>query len=388
LASRLPRQVKLFGAVSLLNDFASEMVYPLLPAFVTTVLGGGATALGALDGSAELASSAVKYGAGRVSDRPARRGPLVISGYALAVLVRPLVALTAATWQVIALRVVDRLGKGARTPPRDAIIADVTQPEMLGRAFGLQRSLDHAGAVLGPVAAWLLLSSGAAQVRGVIAASLIPGIAVLLLAIWAVKNGRGRATSDEATPPPPSPDLVRPRPTSILPIVAFHLLRMPETLLILRSQQLGVPVTTVPLLWAAVHVTKSATSAVAGAWSDRIGSSKTMWLGWASYAVIAAGFAFASGAMAAWTSFLAFGAVAGLTEAPERALVARSYGGDRRGSGFGSYHALVGLAALVGGLLLGLLYDARGAFPAFAASALAALVLCVVALRWGNTPTS
>src|SRR5437899_1922749 len=157
--SRLPRQVKLFGWVSLLNDFASEMIYPLLPAFVTGVLGAGAAALGALDGAAELAAAVVKYGAGRLADRPARRGRLVVLGYAAAVLVRPVIAVTGAAWQVIALRVVDRLGKGLRTPPRDALIADVTPAPLVGRAFGLQRGLDHAGAVLGPLVAWWLLAS-------------------------------------------------------------------------------------------------------------------------------------------------------------------------------------------------------------------------------------
>src|SRR5881296_4257702 len=159
----LPRQVKLFGWVSLLNDFASEMIYPLLPAFVTGVLGGGAQALGALDGAAEFAASVVKFGAGRRAGRPARRGPLIVVGYAIAVVVRPLIALTAAAWQVIGLRVVDRIGKGIRTPPRDALMADVTPTPLLGRAFGLQRGLDHAGAVLGPLVAWSLLATRSAD---------------------------------------------------------------------------------------------------------------------------------------------------------------------------------------------------------------------------------
>jgi sugar phosphate permease len=187
LASKLPRSVTLFGLVSLLNDFASEMIYPLLPALVTGVLGGGAAALGVLDGAAEFTAAVVKYGAGKLADEPRRRGVLVIWGYAVAILVRPVIALASAAWQVIGLRVTDRIGKGVRTPPRDALIADVTPPELLGRAFGLQRGLDHAGAVLGPLAAWWLLTSHRADIRGVIAASIVPGIAVLVLAIWAVK---------------------------------------------------------------------------------------------------------------------------------------------------------------------------------------------------------
>ncbi len=386
--ARLPRQVKLFGALSLLNDFASEMIYPLLPAFVTGVLGGGAEALGALDGAAEFAASFVKFGAGRLADRPARRGPLIVLGYAIAVVVRPLIGLTAAAWQVVGLRVVDRVGKGLRTPPRDALMADVTAPALRGRAFGLQRGMDHAGAVLGPLLAWALLSSGSANVRSVIAWSLAPGVAVLVLAVWAVKDraiedGRGRERTVEAgvatQPLPPSTVLYRPLPPwPLLAISAFYLVRMPETLIILRSQQLGVPVAAVPLLWAAVHVVKSSSSFAGGAWSDRFGPGRTMWIGWVCYALLASGMALARTPAQAWGVFLALGVVWGLTESPERALVAES-GGDRQGSGFGVYHGATGLAALAGGIGLGVLYQHFGAAAAFLASAAGGLAL---ALAW------
>src|SRR5438874_6281000 len=204
-----PPQVKLFGWVSLLNDFASEMIYPLLPAFVTGVLGAGAGALGALDGAAEFAAAVVKLGAGRLADRTRWRGPMIVLGYFSAVVVRPVIAITGAAWQVIGLRVVDRLGKGLRTPPRDALIADVTPAELRGRAFGLQRGMDHAGAVLGPILAWWLLASGSAGLRTVIGAGAVPGVVVLALAVWAVKGGEGRWRAGEAKavaaqPSPPS----------------------------------------------------------------------------------------------------------------------------------------------------------------------------------------
>src|SRR5437867_2578717 len=306
-APRLPRTVKLLGAVSLLNDFASEMIYPLLPAFMTGVLGAGPQALGALDGAAEFAASVVKFGAGRLADRRSRRGPLVVLGYAIAVLVRPIIALTGAAWQVIGLRVVDRIGKGIRTPPRDAVVADVTPPELRGHAFGLQRGLDHAGAVLGPLVAWWLLASGAANLRGVIAASIVPGILVLVLAVWAVKGGRGRQRAVEEPPLPSSPALSRPLPPALLAISAFSLLRMPDTLIILRSQQLGVPVVVVPLLWAAVHVVRSSSSFLGGSASDRLGPGRTMWGGWLVYAVLALGMARAATAAGAWAPCLGMG---------------------------------------------------------------------------------
>jgi MFS family permease len=388
VTARLPRQVKLFGAVSLLNDFASEMIYPLLPAFITGVLGAGPQALGALDGAAEFAAAVVKLGAGRLADRVPRRGPMIVLGYFVAVVVRPIIAVTGAAWQVIGLRVVDRLGKGLRTPPRDAMIADVTPAELRGRAFGLQRGMDHAGAVLGPILAWWLLASGA-NLRSVIAASIVPGIAVLVLATWAVKDGGGqgrlgevrevRGSRDGAEQPSPTSSNI-PQPSRGAPLAAislFYLLRMPDTLIILRSQELGVPVAVVPLLWAAVHVVRSSSSFLGGAATDRLGPVQTMWAGWLVYALLAVGMARAGTAAAAWGLFLAFGLVAGLTESPERALVAR-LAGDRQGSGFGVYHGVTGFAALVGGVALGAVFQAYGAGPAFLTSAVGGIALVVV----------
>src|SRR5438874_6242001 len=286
------------------------MVYPLLPAFVTGVLGGGAAALGALDGAADAAAALIKLVSGRLADRPARRGPLIVAGYFLAAAVRPIIAVTAAAWQVIGLRVVDRFGKGMRGPPRDALIADVTPPPLVGRAFGLQRGLDHAGAIIGPLVAWYLLAHGA-DVRRVILWSFVPGVIVVLLAMWAVKGGERRRDEAAAESPlPPSAALRRP-PPPVIAISLFYLLRMPETLLILRAQALGIAIALVPLLWAMLHVVRSSTSFWGGALSDRIGPWRTMWLGWISYVALAAGMALAKTPMAAWILFLAMGLLAG-----------------------------------------------------------------------------
>src|SRR3989449_6899747 len=361
------------------------MVYPLLPAFITGVLGGGAAALGALDGAADAAAALVKVVAGRLADRPSRRGPLIVGGYFLAAAVRPIIAFTAAAWQVIGLRVVDRLGKGLRTPPRDALIADATPPPLRGRAFGLQRGLDHAGAVLGPLVAWWLLASGTANVRRVIGLSIVPGVLVLVLAIWAVTDAHGavraaKAAAGPGTPLPPMPPpaaLLRPLPPFLLPISFFYLLRMPDTLVILRSQQLGVSVAVVTLLWAALHGVRSTSSFLGGAWTDRLGAERTMWIGWVCYALLAAGMAYAHTTLQAWGLFLALGVVAGLTESPERALVARA-AGARQGSGFGAYHGLTGFPALAGRLVLAGGFQAYGGPAAFVASAAAGGALALV----------
>ena len=181
--SRVPPAVKGLSLVSLFNDFASEMVYPLLPAFVTGTLGGGAALLGLLDGAADLTSAVLKVVSGRLADRPRWRAPLILVGYATAVLVRPLIAVAGAAWQVVGFRVVDRVGKGLRTPPRDALIAGITPPALRGRAFGFHRAADHFGAVLGSLAAWYLLSRGV-EVRRVIEWSVVPGlVAFAVLAV-------------------------------------------------------------------------------------------------------------------------------------------------------------------------------------------------------------
>jgi len=382
VSNQLPRQVKLFGAVSLLNDFASEMVYPLLPAFITGVLGGGALALGALDGAADAAAALVKLIAGRLADRVERRGRLIVGGYFLAAAVRPIIAMTAAAWQVVVLRVVDRLGKGLRTPPRDALIADVTPAPIVGRAFGLQRGLDHVGAVIGPLVAWAVLSRGA-DVRTVILASIVPGVLVTMLAAWAVRGGEGRrgaAREAAAETLPPSAALRRLSPP-VIAISLFYLLRMPETLLILRAQQLGIAVALIPLLWAALHVVRSSTSFLGGALSDRIGPSRTMWMGWLSYVALAAAMGLARSPLAAWVLFLAMGVVAGLTESPERALVTAATG-RRHGSGFGVYHALTGVAALAGGIGLGVIFQRVNGATAFLVSTVGALGLFVLWPFW------
>ena len=183
---RLPRAVYYFGATSLANDFASEMIYPLLPAFVTTALGGGALALGVLDGVADTVAAGFKLASGYLADRPALRGPLVVAGYAVAAVIRPLIAAASAAWQVIGLRGADRVGKGIRTAPRDTMIAEVAAPEIRGRAFGLHRGADHVGAIVGPLTAAGLIAAGLSM-RSVFWVAAVPGAVAVLLAWLAVR---------------------------------------------------------------------------------------------------------------------------------------------------------------------------------------------------------
>jgi MFS family permease len=374
----VPPAVKGLSLVSLFNDFASEMVYPLLPAYVTRTLGSGALVLGLLDGASELTSSVLKWVSGRLADRPGWRRPLILVGYATAVLVRPLIAIASAAWQVVGFRVIDRVGKGLRTPPRDALIAEVTPPAGRGRAFGFHRGADHFGAVLGSLVAWWLLREGA-DVRRVIGWSVFPGI-VAFLVLAAVLRGTGSrqgfksskasAPSDGSRPGVPSSQLSAPSSfwPPIVALTALTFVRLPETLLILRIQDRGVAIALVPLIWAGLHVVRSATSYPGGWLSDRLGPRQVVAAGGLVFAVVAYGLGRAIGPGTAIALFLLLGLVAGLTESGERAMVAR-LSPVRTGRGFGAYHSLTGLAALPSGLIFGGLYQSAGGHTALLASA-------------------
>jgi MFS family permease len=377
-AARLPRAVWFFGATSLLNDFASEMIYPLLPAFVTRTLGGGALALGILDGLADSVAAFFKLVSGYLADRPRLRGPLVVAGYAIAALIRPLIAAAGAAWQVVGLRAADRIGKGVRTAPRDTIIAEVVTDDVRGRAFGLHRAADHVGAIIGPLTAAALIALGLG-LRRVFWLAAIPGAFAVVAAWVAVRaaredpapvapDGSGPATAGAAATGPDRG--TRKRFIGFVAVLALAMLcRAPETLLILRAQDLGVGVGAVPLLWAALHVVRSGLSYPGGTLVDRWGARRTLLLGWLAYAGLAWTFAAASSAPQAWAVFLAFGIVAALTESPERTLVARLAPGGRRGRGFGWYHGSVSAVALPGAALFGWVYERWGGPAALQLSA-------------------
>ena len=361
-AAGIPSKVKGLSLVSLFNDFASEMVYPLLPAFITRTLGGGPLILGVLDGAAELTSSLVKWISGRLADRPGWQRPLILWGYALAVLVRPLMAIAGSAVQVVGLRVADRIGKGVRTPARDAMIAEITIPAVRGRAFGFHRAADHFGAVLGSIAAWLLLSQGA-DVRTVIGWSVFPGVVAFVVLAVVLRGAGSRESGVRESREDGTLDSRLQTPDSfwppVLALTALTFFRLPETLLILRLQDRGVAVAAIPLVWAGLHVVRSASSYPGGWLSDRLGPRRMVAAGGLLFATLAFVFGLALSPAEAIILFLVLGLVAGLTESGERAIVAR-LAPVRTGRGFGSYHAVVGASALPAGLLFGALYQSGG----------------------------
>ncbi len=354
---RVPATVKGLAAVSLLNDFASEMVYPLLPAFLTGTLGAGPVALGALDSASDLASSAIRGWSGRAADRRRWRLPLVWAGYAVATLLRPVTAAASAAWQVVGVRVLDRVGKGLRSPGRDALIADATPRMMHGRAFGLHRTADHLGAVLGSLVAFELLRRGV-SVREVLGASVIPGLAalgVLTLVLWRARTAADAEPAEaDASPEPADPPGGRLAGLALLAAV-----RLPETLILLRLQDLGLPVAGVPLVWAVLHIVKSAVSYPSGWLADRAGVGPSLVFGTVAYAATAFGLSRDLSPTLAIGVFLVHGLAGGFLEPAERAAVAR-LAPSKRGRAFGTYQAVAGVGALAFGLGYGWLYQMFG----------------------------
>jgi MFS family permease len=379
----LPAPVKGLSLVSLFNDFASEMVYPVLPAFITGPLGGSALALGALDGAADLTASLIRWVSGRLADRKGWTKPLILAGYGVAVLIRPLISAASAAWQVVGFRVIDRIGKGLRTPPRDAVIASLTESRLRGRAFGFNRAMDHLGAVLGSLTAWALLQAHLG-VREVIGWSALPGVVAVLVLVVALKgvSGTGPRVKGEASKVKGEGSGRDASGSAYwLPVGVLVLLtvgRVPETLLLLRLQQLGVPIALIPLAWAALHIVRSGFSYPGGWLTDRLGPRWTLALGAIVYTGVVLLLSLALGERAALGVFLLFGLVAGLSEPAERVVVGK-LAPIRTGRGFGNYQAVAGLAALPAGIAFGGVYQGAGG-PA--ALMLSAGVLVLAALLW------
>jgi MFS family permease len=362
------------AVISLLNDAASEMIYPLLPVFLTTVLGAGPTALGLIEGVAESTASLMKVAGGYVSDRSRRRKPLVAWGYGIAAFVRPSVALATAPWHVLAVRFSDRIGKGLRTAPRDALLVESVAPENRGAAFGLHRGADHFGAILGPLIASGLLLAMPGRLRVVFALALVPGVLSLLVLWGGVRESRALVdVAPERASPPASPlgaDFSR----YLAVVLLFTLGNASDAFLLLRAAQLGVAPAAIPLLWVVLHVSKAAWSVPGGMAADRFGARPVIAAGWLFYALVYAGFAAADSAWQVWLLFAAYGLFFGLTEAPEKSLVARLAPEDARGRAFGWFHGTVGIAALPASLLFGWISERWSAPAALLTSASLALL--------------
>ena len=361
---KLPRNVKALGVVSLMADVASEMIYPLLPLFLSTVIGASATAIGAIEGLAESTSSLLKLASGWWTDRAKRRKPLVIAGYTISAIARPLVAIAASAGHVLAVRMTDRTGKGLRTSPRDALLADSTDPSVRGRAYGFHRALDNAGAVIGPLLAWFLYELMHVEIRSVFLWSAVPGLLSVVVLVWFVREPKQVEPAPKAKDSTSEP-LGAPFWKYISVLFVFTLGASSDAFVLLRARELGVAVATIPLLYAVLNVVKTLSSTPGGSLSDRLGRRPVIIAGWALYALVYLGFAMAHVQWQAWALFVAYGFFFGLTEGTEKALVADLVPAGRRGTAFGWYNFAVGIAALPASLVFGFVWDRFGSATAF-----------------------
>jgi MFS family permease len=387
LPKGLPKTVVALGLASFFTDMSSEMIYPLLPVFLSTVLGAGAMAIGVIEGIAETTAAVLKIASGWWADRVSRRKPLILAGYGVAGLVRPLIGLAGSWGFVLAMRFTDRVGKGIRTSPRDALIADVTDADKRGMAYGFHRSMDHAGAVAGPLIATLLLSAWVGfSLRTVFLCAFAPAIVVMFVLAFGVKETPrqlGAAEGDPAKPKARMRDLGPNFRGFMIALVVFTLGNSTDAFILLRLTQAGVAASMIALLWALHHVVKMVSTYYGGKLSDRLGRRPLILSGWAVYAAIYLGFAMGGSAPVLIALFLLYGVYYGLTEPCEKAWVADIAPKHLRGSAMGWYNGMVGLGALPASLLFGVVYTGFGPAAAFGMGAafagLAALLLSRVA---------
>ncbi len=395
--SSLHPTVKAAGWVSLFTDVSSDMIVPLLPLFLKSVLMSGMTFIGVIEGAAETTASLLKLFSGYISDRLRRRKALVLIGYTLSSITRPLMAATQAAWHVLSLRMADRIGKGIRTSPRDALVADCTPAEIRGFAFGYQRAMDNTGAIIGPLVGagllWIFqrcfMVGEATSFRLVFACAAIPGLLAPFIIARYIQDSPPVVVVQSRNIGESKSTGIRGRPlgtmfwTYMLAVLLFTLGNSSDAFLILRANQAGLPDWQIPLLWAAFNAIKSLSSVPGGQLSDRVGRKPMILAGWLIYAASYLLFGIAGAGWQMWTIFLFYGLYYGCVEGTERALVSDLVGPELRGTAFGIFHSAVGIAALPASILFGAVWQWTGRpLPAFlmgaGTAALAAVVLVFV----------
>ena len=378
----LPRTVVVVGFVSLLNDSASEMITPLLPIFLTATLGAGPAIVGLVEGIAEATASILKLLSGWLADRGVSPKWLVVGGYGASNAARPLIALVVSWPFVLLLRFLDRAGKGIRTAPRDALIAGATSPANRGRAFGFHRSMDHAGAVIGPLLAFALLSAGV-PTRSVFLWSVVPGILVILLLVFGLPRDASIGPREEAVRLSWSTLDGRVRQL-IVAAGVLALASVPEVFVVLWARQEGLPLAWVPLVWAAASLGKMLLAYPAGVLTDLVGRVPLLLAGWSLRVSVLFALALvtASGPLV-WLFFIGYSATLALTEPAERSLIGDRAPASQRGTAYGVYHLACGLFVLPGAVLFGALWQAYGSRSAFlfaaVLTAVAAIGMAIVA---------
>ncbi len=395
---RLPRNVFAISLVSLLNDASSEIIYPLLPVFLSLTLGASPGIVGLIEGAAESLSSLLKLFAGYFSDRRGKRKGFVVLGYSLASFARPLLAFATSWPQVLAIRLTDRVGKGIRGAPRDAMIADTVAIEERGLAFGFHRAMDHTGAVVGPLIGFLLVmilstdrnAPQASDFSKIFLIASIPALAAVLVALFLVRESPPKTGANAVEGLKPPQFSLRGFDSNfkrfLVIIALFTLSNSSDAFLLLRAQTAGVSVAMIPLLWAMLHVSKVLSSLFGGDLSDRLGRRRLIVSGWILYAAVYAGFAFVTEEISVWILFLIYGIYFGLAEGAEKALVADLVRPEQRGTAYGLYNLAFGITVLPASLLMGAMWTWRGPVTAFLVSALLGGTAAVLMLMLVKTP--
>ena len=379
----LPRSVWLIGLISLLNDSASEMIYPLVPLFLASVLMAGPHALGVIEGIAEATASLLKLFSGVIVDRTRRAKPWVVAGYALAGFARPLIAFATSWLGVLVLRFADRVGKGLRTSPRDALLAGSVEPNVRGLAFGLHRAMDNAGAVVGPLLAALLLGLGW-SLHDVILSAIVPAVLCLLLALTLCEP---RHDGPHPAKPPFSwrmNDLPPAFKRYLLVLALFTLGNSSNMFLLLRARELGLPEAQVPLAWAAVSFVAMLFSTPLSALSDRVGRMRLIVVGWLAYGLFYLGLGLMPPGtpLMLFSLFAFYGVFMAATEGVEKALVADLAPKTLLGTAYGWFNLTAGILLLPASLIFGELYQQAGALSAFAFSTACALSAAMLLPLW------
>lgn len=359
------------------------MIFPLLPAFLVGVLGASATSLGLIEGVAEGTSALLKLVAGRVADKTGRLKGLTTLGYTISGIAKPLVALATLPWHVLGVRFSDRVGKGIRSAPRDALLAASATEETMGRAFGVHRAMDTAGAMLGPLVAFAILALAPGEYRLVFGLAAIPALLSVFVLIAFVRDRRPESLPANADPSLAGAGQLGGKFWKLLAIVAvFSLGNSSDAFALLRAQDLGVPAALLPILWFGFNSLYTAVAWRSGGWSDRVGRRRVLVVGLLIYAASYAAFAAAGNVLQVVGAFALYGLYYGFTEGVLRAAIADAVPSNRRGTAYGVYYAVTGGLALVASLGAGWLWDVYGPAVPFGMGAGLALVAALMATVW------
>lgn len=383
----VPKLVWSLGWVSLLTDFSSEMIYPLLPVFLVGSLGVDAAVIGFIEGLVEASSSILKKFFGQISDRYPHKKGFVLFGYSLSSFAKPLMAIASSWPFVLAIRLADRVGKGVRSAPRDVMIANACTPDQFSRAYGVHRAMDHMGAVIGPVVASLLIEYYSLPLTTVFALSAIPAVLTVFILSVLVKEKNTpiieSKKTQETTKLNGSAALAPNVKKFLLALGVFTIGNSTDAFLILKLNDCHVGVGNIALIWAAHHLVKVIANYYFGKHSDRIGNLTMIRLGWLFYFFVYLAFAYTTSTTAIVVIFLIYGLYYGLCEPSEKSFLVKLTSQEHRGAVLGWMHMITGLGVLPASLIFGVIWKFSGPHMAFLFGSVMAILALVITFQIG-----